>query len=114
MKFTSDPNKQITIMAQSSMRLATDLAIADKIVLSESLKELYDVAERIMEIELALVNKHLGNYKDIQSDSRKGDIKKAFSLAKTADDLTKLWYDLSEDEQIEFQPFYNRALKKIK
>ena len=114
MKFTSDPNKQITIMAQSAMRLATDLVIADKVKIDNNIDNLQHIAAKIMRMELELVTTFLDSYKEIATESRTKDIKKAFAAIKTADDLIKLWSSLSEDEQVEYQSMYDKVLKKIK
>lgn len=113
MNIKSDPNKQITIMAQSAMRLATDLAIAGKVEVTKDLKAVGNMAFRIMEIEIELVNRHVESYKSVQDDSRLRDIKKSFSMVKSIDDLVKLWNGLSEDEQVKYQPSYNRLQKKL-
>lgn len=100
-------------MAQSSMRLAVELAIAGKVEIGTDLKELGNIAHRLMDMEVRLVDQHLERYKSLQQEGRRKDIDKAFAKAKTQEDISKVWNSLSEDEQVEYQAIFQKTLKKI-
>lgn len=102
--------KQVIIMAQSSMRLAVDIAIS----LNKQIdfKFIQDTANNIMKIETALANLNIEPLKEVNTNSRKKDIEKNKKSIKNKETLLVFWKQLTEDEQVEYAEFYNKSYKE--
>lgn len=102
--------KQIIIMAQSSMRLAVDVAIS--LNQQTDMKFIQDTANNFMQIETALAGINIEPLKELTKNSRKSDLIDLKRKVKDKNTLQEFWKQLTEDEQTEYRTFYNSQLKK--
>lgn len=104
--------KQIIIMAQSSMRLAVDLAIS--LNKQEDLKYIENTANSLIEMEVKLAQRNIKELKEVGTNSRKEDVKNLKAGVVDKASLTAFWNSLTEQEQTEkFNlNFYKSTLKK--
>jgi hypothetical protein len=103
--------KQSLIMAQSSTRLAVEIAINEGKAID--FKFIGQTAHELFKIETALAGFHIEKIKEISRDSRSKTIEAQIKKVKTKDDVHKLNASLSADEQIEYNARIKELLKKV-
>lgn len=103
----SDNVKQAVIVAQSSTRLAVEVAISQGDVSKEYIKA---KAEEIYAINLHLLDSNIGKYKEIQEEDRKEDLVKIIKSIKDINGWYDAWNSFTEEEQIK----YKLRMEKLK
>ena len=104
-RFKADPTKQTSIMAQHSMSLAVQLAIA-KGEFDED--KIFKSASKILENEIKLADQHQSSYRKIQEDTV--DFDEEIKKIKTGREAIALWKKMTPAEQRKYEP----QLRKFK
>lgn len=104
--------KQSLIMAQSSTRLAVEIAI--NLSKSTDFEFIKKTAHELFKIETSLAGYHIEKIKEISRDSREKSIDEMIKKAKTKNDVMQINSSLSTDEQIYFKPKLQELLNQLK
>ena len=103
--------KQSLIMAQSSTRLAVEIAISlNKPTDFTFIKK---TAHELFKIETGLAGFHIEKIKELSKDSRQKTIEEMLENAKVKSDVHTIHQSLSTDEQIVYKQKLEQLLKKL-
>lgn len=103
--------KQSLIMAQSSTRLAVEIAIS--INKPTDFTFIKKTAHELFKIETGLAGFHIEKIKELSKDSREKTIEEMLKNVKSVNDVHQINTSLTTDEQIKYKPKLQELLNKI-